>query len=54
MSRRASLLSNAASFFVLVGVAVSVANATEERRAPRASDLRALGIRPGDFGAIGR
>lgn len=52
MTRDKSLLARTANFLALVGAAGAVANATEERRAPRARDLKALGIRQADFDAI--
>ena len=41
-------------FFNTLGSAISVAGAVENHRAPKARDLRALGINPVEFSRIGR
>jgi len=51
MNRKPSILRSLASMF---GAANSATAAMNEHRAPRAHDLRALGIKPEDFRAIGR
>jgi hypothetical protein len=42
------------SFFDTIGSAIAVARAVEGRRAPRAADLRRLGIDPAHFRTIGK
>jgi hypothetical protein len=49
-----STLSAIGNFFDTLGSAVAVSRAVEARRAPRASDLKRLGIDPAAFGTIGR
>ena len=51
MTRKPSLLRDLFSMF---GAANAAAAATHEHRNPRARDLRALGIKPEQFRAIGR
>jgi hypothetical protein len=41
-------------FFEIFGSAIAVSNAVEARTAPRARDLRTLGIDPALFGKINR
>ena len=38
--------------FATLAAAARAASAVEARRAPRAADLRALGIDPADFGRV--
>ena len=42
------------SIFDVLGSAVAVSNAVEARKAPRAADLRRLGIDPVAFGRVRR
>ena len=51
MTRKPSLLHDLFSMF---GAANAAAAATHEHRNPSARDLRALGIKPEQFRAIGR
>ena len=50
MARRA--FSTFGSFLDVIGSAISVSRAVEAKRAPRAADLRRLGIDPAHFGHI--
>jgi hypothetical protein len=47
-------LSAIGSFLDMFGSAVAVSHAVEARKAPRASDLRTLGIDPVAFGRVRR
>lgn len=49
-----STLSAVGGFFGTLGSAVAVSHAVESRRAPKASDLVALGIDPAQFKTIRR
>ena len=51
MPRKPSLLRDLFSMFTAANAAAA---ATQRQRDPRASDLRALGIKPEQFRAIGR
>lgn len=51
MTRKPSLLRE---LYEMFGAANAAAAATQESRAPSARDLRALGIEPRQFRAIGR
>ena len=53
MPRKTSLLAHAGSFFAILGAASAAAGAVEVHRAPRARDLRTLGIDPAAFKNIG-
>lgn len=50
--RNHTFASRTADFFALFGAARALASATEERRAPRARDLRTLGIAKADYDTI--
>jgi hypothetical protein len=52
--RKRSALSAIGNFFEMIGSAVAVSRAVEASKAPRASDLRRLGIDPESFRRISR